>query len=143
MAKRLPTLFASIAKKKEPIDVVSSGQGRAIDSANLYGAALAQTDPDLTSLIGTTRTDKDLLYFHKADGGAAYRAYIANDQRLATTLKTLTDQPKTHRAARDVLKKLFTLKRSWTGSRRASSRRSAPTSRPPPPSTTCTPSPPR
>ncbi len=39
MAKRLPTLFASIAKKKEPIDVVSSGQGRAIDSANaLYGA---------------------------------------------------------------------------------------------------------
>ncbi|MER7929584.1 histidine-type phosphatase [Streptomyces sp. NPDC096057] len=108
MAKRLPALFASIAKKKETIDVVSSGQGRAVDSANLYGAALAQTDPDLGSLIGTTRTDKDLLYFHKADGGAAYRDYIANDQRLATTLKTLTDQPRTHRAARDVLRKLFT-----------------------------------
>ncbi|MFI6550062.1 histidine-type phosphatase [Streptomyces prunicolor] len=107
MAKRLPTLFASIAKNKEPIDVVSSGQGRAVDSANLYGAALAQTDPGLTSLIGTTRTDKDLLYFHKADGGAAYRDYIANDKRLATTLTSVTDQPKTHRAARDVLKKLF------------------------------------
>ncbi|MET7482977.1 histidine-type phosphatase [Streptomyces sp. NPDC005538] len=107
MAKRLPTLFASIAKNKEPIDVVSSGQGRAVDSANLYGAALAQTDPDLTSLIGATRTDKDLLYFHKADGGAAYRDYIAGDQRLATTLKTITDQPRTHSAARDVLKKLF------------------------------------
>ena len=107
MEKRLPSLFATIAKNKEPIDVVSSGQGRAVDSANLYGAALAQTDPDLTSLIGTTRTDKDLLYFHKAAGGAAYRDYIANDQRLATTLTSVTDQPKTHRAARDVLKKLF------------------------------------
>ncbi|WP_427921850.1 histidine-type phosphatase [Streptomyces sp. cg40] len=107
MAKRLPSLFASIAKNKEPIDVVSSGQGRAVDSANLYGAALAQADPDLTSLIGSTRTDKDLLYFHKAAGGAAYRDYIANDQRLATTLTSITDQPKTHRAARDVLRKLF------------------------------------
>ncbi len=107
MEKRLPSLFASIAKNKEPIDVVSSGQGRAIDSANLYGAALAQTDPDLTSLIGATRTDKDLLYFHKAAGGAAYRDYIANDKRLAATLTAVTDQPKTHRAARDVLKKLF------------------------------------
>jgi hypothetical protein len=107
MEKRLPSLFATIAKDKEPIDVVSSGQGRAVDSANLYGAALAQTDPDLASLIGATRTDKDLLYFHKAAGGAAYRDYIANDQRLATTLTSITDQPKTHRAARDVLKKLF------------------------------------
>ncbi|MGW3105597.1 histidine-type phosphatase [Streptomyces sp. NPDC001100] len=107
MAKRLPTLFASIAKNKEPIDVVSSGQGRAVDSANLYGAALAQTDPGLISLIGATRTDKDLLYFHKAAGGAAYRDYIANDQRLATTLTAVTDQPKTHRAARGVLRKLF------------------------------------
>lgn len=107
MEKRLPSLFASIAKNKEPIDVVSSGQGRAIDSANLYGAALAETDPDLTSLIGTTRTDKDLLYFHKAAGGAAYRDYIANDKRLAATLTAVTDQPKTHRAARDVLRKLF------------------------------------
>jgi hypothetical protein len=107
MAKRLPTLFATIAKDKEPVDVVSSGQGRAVDSANLYGAALAQTAPGLTPLIGATRTDKDLLYFHKAAGGAAYREYIADDQRLATTLRTVTDQPKTHRAARDVLKKLF------------------------------------
>ncbi|MEV0736164.1 histidine-type phosphatase [Streptomyces sp. NPDC050549] len=107
MAKRLPTLFASIAKDKEPIDVVSSGQGRAVDSANLYGAALAQADPDLTSLIGATRTDKDLLYFHKAAGGAAYRDYIANDKRLADTLTAVTDQPKTHHAARDVLRKLF------------------------------------
>ncbi|MEV7000277.1 histidine-type phosphatase [Streptomyces sp. NPDC093982] len=107
MEQRLPGLFKQIAGAKEKIDVVSSGQGRAVDSANLYAAALADTDSALKPLIGSTRTDVDLLYFHKAAGGAAYRDYIANDQRLASTLKSLTDQPTTHRAARDVLKKLF------------------------------------
>ncbi|GAA4086399.1 histidine-type phosphatase [Streptomyces shaanxiensis] len=107
MQQRLPGLFQRIAGDKEKIDVVSSGQGRAVDSANLYAAALAGTDPALKPLIGPTRTDVDLLYFHKAAGGAAYRDYIANDQRLASTLKSITGQPTTHRAARDVLKKLF------------------------------------
>ncbi|MER7373867.1 histidine-type phosphatase [Streptomyces lanatus] len=107
MAKRLPGLFRKIAGDKEKIDVVSSGQGRAVDSANLYAAGLAGADPALKPLIGPTRTDVDLLYFHKAAGGAAYRDYLANDQRLASTLKSITDQPTTHRAARDVLKKLF------------------------------------
>lgn len=107
MEKRLPGLFRRIAGDREKIDVVSSGQGRAVDSANLYAAGLAEADPDLKPLIGPTRTDVDLLYFHKAAGGAAYRDYIANDQRLASTLKSLTDQPATHRAARGVLKKLF------------------------------------
>ncbi|MFI9175522.1 histidine-type phosphatase [Streptomyces lincolnensis] len=107
MERRLPGLFRRIAADKEKIDVVSSGQGRAVDSANLYAGALAATDPALKPLIGPTRTDVDLLYFHKAAGGAAYRDYLANDQRLASTLKSITDRPATHRAARDVLKKLF------------------------------------
>lgn len=107
LAQRLPGLFATIAKKNEKIDVVSSGQGRAVDSANIYAGTLAEKDPELRPLIGATRTDVDLLYFHKAAGGKAYRDYIANDQRLATTLKTITDQPRTHGAARSVLKKLF------------------------------------
>ncbi|MFG2556923.1 histidine-type phosphatase [Streptomyces sp. NPDC048581] len=107
MEQRLPGLFQRIAGAKEKIDVISSGQGRAVDSANLYAAALADTEPALKPLIGSTRTDVDLLYFHKAAAGAAYRDYIAGDQRLASTLKSITDQPTTHRAARDVLKKLF------------------------------------
>ncbi|MFF3844337.1 histidine-type phosphatase [Streptomyces sp. NPDC002328] len=107
MAKRLPSLFAGIARDGEKIDVVSSGQGRAVDSADLFTAGLAATDPALRPLIGATRTDKDLLYFHKAAGGAAYRDYLANDQRLASTLKSITDQPKTHEAARGVLRRLF------------------------------------
>lgn len=107
MERRLPGLFRKIAADKEKIDVVSSGQGRAVDSANLYAGALAATDPALKPLIGPTRTDVDLLYFHKAAGGAAYRDYLANDQRLASTLKSISDRPATHRAARDVLRKLF------------------------------------
>lgn len=107
MERRLPGLFARIGKDQERIDVVSSGQGRAVDSGNLYAGALADADPALKPLIGPTRTDVDRLYFHKAAGGAAYRDYIDNDQRLADTLTSIKDQPTTHRAARDVLGKLF------------------------------------
>ncbi|HEY8979123.1 MAG TPA: histidine-type phosphatase [Streptomyces sp.] len=107
MAARVPSLFADIAAKGKKIDVVSSGQGRAIDSADEYAGELAAKDPALKPLIGATRTDKDLLYFHKSAGGKAYRDYIANDQRLAATLKSLTDQPKTGQAATSVLRGLF------------------------------------
>lgn len=106
-AERLPSLFSKIAADGEKIDVVSSGQGRAVDSANIYASGLTDTDPALRPLVGATRTDKDLLYFHKAAGGAAYRDYIANDQRLASTLASITDQPKTHQAATSVLRRLF------------------------------------
>ncbi|MFF7751314.1 histidine-type phosphatase [Streptomyces sp. NPDC007971] len=105
--QRLPSLFGRIAADGEKIDVVSSGQGRAVDSGTAFTDALTDADPALKPLIGPARTDKDLLYFHKAAGGAAYRDYIAHDQRLADTLKSITDQPRTHRAARTVLSRLF------------------------------------
>ena len=106
-AHRLPSLFAAIAGKGERIDVVSSGQGRAVDSAKEFTDSLAAADPALKPLIGPTRTDKDLLYFHKAAGGAAYRDYIENDQRLKDTLSGVTGQPRTERAARGVLRRIF------------------------------------
>ncbi|MGW1163929.1 histidine-type phosphatase [Streptomyces sp. NPDC002550] len=106
--QRLPTLFTKIAEEGEKIDVVSSGQGRAVHSAGEYTGALAAADPALKPLIGPTRTDKDLLYFHKAAGGAAYRDYLANDQRLKDTLNAITDQPRTREAARGVLRGIFT-----------------------------------
>ncbi|MEU6771352.1 histidine-type phosphatase [Streptomyces sp. NPDC046759] len=107
LERRLPTLFAQIADRGERIDVVSSGQGRAVDSAGEFTGALAAADPALKPLIGPTRTDKDLLYFHKAAGGAAYRDYIANDQRLKDTLNSIEDQPRTHEAAHGVLRRIF------------------------------------
>lgn len=108
MERRLPSLFTRIAADGEKIDVVSSGQGRAVDSGNLFADALADTAPPLKPLIGPARTDKDLLYFHKAAGGAAYRDYIVHDQRLKDTLNGITDQPRTHEAARRVLRGIFT-----------------------------------
>ncbi|MFF1279384.1 histidine-type phosphatase [Streptomyces sp. NPDC058299] len=108
MEKRLPSLFAKIARDGEKIDVVSSGQGRAVDSGNVFAGALADADPELKPLIGPTRTDKDLLYFHKAAGGAAYRDYLAGDQRLKDTLNGITGQDRTRQAAVSVLRKIFT-----------------------------------
>ncbi|MEU0252793.1 histidine-type phosphatase [Streptomyces sp. NPDC006184] len=108
MEKRLPSLFAKIARDGEKIDVVSSGQGRAVDSGNVFAGALADADPELKPLIGPTRTDKDLLYFHKAAGGAAYRDYLAGDQRLKDTLNGITGQDRTRQAAASVLRKIFT-----------------------------------
>ncbi|MEU5303105.1 histidine-type phosphatase [Streptomyces noursei] len=107
MAQRLPQLFDTIVKNGESIDVVSSGQGRAVDSGSVFTDALTQADPALKPLVGPARTDKDLLYFHKSAGGAAYRKWLADDQRLASTLKDLTDRPATRAAARRVLEKIF------------------------------------
>ncbi|CAM5485381.1 MULTISPECIES: histidine-type phosphatase [Streptomyces] len=105
--RRLPALFKEIADDGERIDVVSSGQGRAVDSGTAFTDALAEADPALEPLIGPARTDKDLLYFHKAAGGAAYRDYIAGDQRLKDTLGRITGRPRTRQAARGVLRKIF------------------------------------
>lgn len=107
LEKRLPGLFEQIAENSEPINVVNSGKDRAVDSGNLFAEALAENDPALAPLITPARTDADLLYFHKSAGGAEYRDYVENDERLAATLDTITDQPASHTAARNVLKKIF------------------------------------
>ncbi|MEU9152414.1 histidine-type phosphatase [Streptomyces sp. NPDC048417] len=39
LEKRLPSLFSSIAENGEKIDVVSSGQGRAVDSGTVFATA--------------------------------------------------------------------------------------------------------
>ncbi|MET7646440.1 histidine-type phosphatase [Streptomyces sp. NPDC005426] len=107
LEKRLPGLFRQIAENSEQINVVNSGKDRAVDSGNLFAEALAENDPALAPLITPARTDADLLYFHKSAGGAAYRDYIENDERLAATLDGITDQPASHTAARNVLRKIF------------------------------------
>nr|WSW68954.1 histidine phosphatase family protein [Streptomyces sp. NBC_00995] len=107
LRKRLPGLFAQIAENSERIDVVNSGKDRAVDSGNLFAEALAENDPALAPLITPARTDADLLYFHKSAGGAEYRDYVENDERLAATLHTITDRPASHAAARSVLGRIF------------------------------------
>ncbi|MFG2936014.1 histidine-type phosphatase [Streptomyces sp. NPDC048282] len=107
LEKRLPSLFSSIAANGEKIDVVSSGQGRAVDSGTAFSTALTDADPALKASLGTARVDKNLLYFHKSSGGADYQKWLASDERLAATLESITDQPASHRAAARVLGKIF------------------------------------
>ncbi|MEU7058597.1 histidine-type phosphatase [Streptomyces sp. NPDC046197] len=107
LEQRLPGLFRTVAANGEGIDVVSSGQERAVDSGTVFTTALTDSYPALKPLVGPARVDKDLLYFHKSAGGAAYRKWLATDRRLADTVKAVTDQPATHRAARRVLGRLF------------------------------------
>ncbi|MET9118243.1 histidine-type phosphatase [Streptomyces longwoodensis] len=107
LEQRLPGLFQRIAENGEPIDVVTSGEARAVASGTVFTGALASGDPALAPLIRPARSDRDLLYFHKSAGGAAYRDYVDHDQRLATTLKDITEQPATAPAARRVLERIF------------------------------------
>ncbi|MEU5311854.1 histidine-type phosphatase [Streptomyces sp. NPDC021562] len=107
LTKRLPSLLASIAENGEKIDVVTSGQGRAVDSGTVFATALTDADPALKSAFGPARVDKNLLYFHKSSGGADYQKWLATDERLAATLKSVTDQPASHRAAARVLGRIF------------------------------------
>ncbi|MEV5957205.1 histidine-type phosphatase [Streptomyces sp. NPDC051987] len=107
LEERLPSLFSSVAANGEKIDVVSSGQGRAVDSGTVFSTALTDADPALKSSFGAARVDKNLLYFHKSAGGVDYQKWLASDRRLASTLKSVTDQPASHRAAARVLGRIF------------------------------------
>ncbi|WP_285585167.1 histidine-type phosphatase, partial [Actinoallomurus iriomotensis] len=108
LRERLPELFGTIAAGSERIEVVNSGKGRAVESGNVFAAALAASDPTLKPLIGPARTDPDLLYFHKTAGGADYRAYLTGDERLAARLREIQEQPAIRDAARGILLKIFT-----------------------------------
>jgi hypothetical protein len=107
MEKRLPTLFQAIATKQEPIEVVTSGVTRAIDSSNAFTGALKAGDPAIASLIQAPVTNKDLLYFHKQPQNADYQAYLDSDPELAATLAAIDGKPQTAAAATDVVSRLF------------------------------------
>jgi hypothetical protein len=106
-AARLPGLFASAARGKGVlVDVSSSSQQRAHDSADAYVAGLERAVPGLSHVVGATTTDDATLYFHKSD--AAYKAYLKDDARIGEAEDAATDQPRTHAVARAALERSFT-----------------------------------
>ncbi|MGV9268275.1 histidine-type phosphatase [Kitasatospora sp. NPDC003701] len=114
MEQRLPGLFHRIADGagdpagRDRIDVVSSGQPRAVDSGTEFTKGLLEGDPALAKAVDPARTDTDLLYFHKSAVNKDYTDYVKKDQRLAATLAAVRDQPRSHEAARHVLERTFT-----------------------------------
>ncbi|MFI8082077.1 histidine-type phosphatase [Kitasatospora sp. NPDC086009] len=114
MEQRLPGLFRRIAAGADNpagpdrIDVVSSGQPRAVDSGTEFTKGLLAGEPALAKAVDPARTDTDLLYFHKSAVNKDYTDYVKKDPRLAATLAAVRDQPRSHRAARKVLERIFT-----------------------------------
>jgi len=105
-AARLPGLFATAARGDGVlVDVSSSSQQRAHDSADAYVAGLEAAVPGLSRVVGPTTTDDATLYFHKSD--AAYKAYL-KDARIGAAEQEATDQPRTHAVARAALERSFT-----------------------------------
>jgi len=104
MVKRLPGLFDG---KHGGVDVVAASQERTVDSADQYVAGLEAASPRITPLVGATRTDDDLLYFHKAKANADYTAYTKSAQ-VADAEAKATDQPQTYRLATAALERSFT-----------------------------------
>ena len=114
MEERLPGLFRRIAADAgDPagtnrIDVVSSGQQRAIESGTEFVKGLVDEQPAVAPAVNAARTDPATLYFHKSAVNKDYTDYVKKDQRLAATLAAVRDQPRTHAAARRVLERTFT-----------------------------------
>ncbi|MCT9089830.1 histidine phosphatase family protein [Streptomyces sp. ASQP_92] len=107
MERRLPSLFARIAARHEPVVVETSGVPRAVASADAFTAGLVAGDPALADLIGSPVTDKDLLYFHKQPQNADYQAYVKSDPQLAEVLTRIDGDPRTAEAAHRVVVRLF------------------------------------
>jgi hypothetical protein len=72
MYDRLPSLFngasstAAAGETAQRIEVVAASQERTVDSASAFVTGLEAADPGLTPVIGSTETNNNLLYFHKA-----------------------------------------------------------------------------
>ncbi|MER7579667.1 histidine-type phosphatase [Kitasatospora sp. NPDC097691] len=106
LEQRLPSLFAGIAARHEPIVVETSGVPRAVASADAFTGALASGDPALAGLIKAPVTDKNLLYFYKQPQNADYQAYVKSDPQLAEVLAGIDGDPRTAEAAYRVVARL-------------------------------------
>lgn len=111
MEQRLPGVFAAAARRpgtSSRIEVLSSSQPRAIQSANEFVAGLEQLRPGLAATISPDKPDDNLLYFHKAKINADYQSYVKNDPRVASAEATVRNDPRTAAAARLLLERSFT-----------------------------------
>jgi len=105
-AARLPGLLASAARGDGVlVDVSSSSQQRAHDSAAAYVAGLEGAVPGLARVVGPITTDDATLYFHKTDPD--YTAYLKHDPRIGAAEDQAVDQPRTHAVARAALERSF------------------------------------
>ncbi len=104
---RLPDLFASAVTDGRRIAVLTSGEGRAVDSAAAVVASLQTGLPALGPLIDPPITDRNLLYFHEAPQNADYQEWLAHDPTLRAKLDAIHDSAYSRLHARRLLVRLF------------------------------------
>lgn len=129
MLQRLPSHWQSVEKQADrKIAVVSSGKGRAVDSAGFFVEGLETARPALASALNTPaiEVDRFTLYFHKLDAALdaagdpgdprhqilrysqEYRNYLKKDAEMRALLAQLKQAPEVKAAARVLLGRLFT-----------------------------------
>ncbi len=125
MLAREPALWKKVGDERtRSVVVVSSGVGRAVDSAGYFVQSLEATQPDLTPLVQPAETNRYLLYFHDLDAtkdrvtdplspyfetyqnSLAYQAYLKSADFTAKK-QALAKAPAAEAAGRIVLERLF------------------------------------
>ncbi|MBM7389554.1 hypothetical protein JOE37_002548 [Clavibacter michiganensis] len=108
VVERLPSLFAGIDAGSDTVALESSGEARATASGKAFAEGLRTADPLLAShLPKDIAKDPDTLYFHKSDANADYQAY-EDGPAVTAAVDAITDQPRSHEAARHLLERLYT-----------------------------------
>lgn len=127
---RLPALFNGLTARQ--IEILNSGQDRAVDSSQFFAGSLGSTLPAISALISSPTTNRFQLYFHKlktstdpvTDTGSVnyatlsasldYQAFAAATDaagygtEVANKIAAAKALPELKLAARAVLSRLFT-----------------------------------
>ena len=129
LASRQAALFASAGTRQ--IQIMNSGQDRAVDSSQFFAASLAATLPAIASNVTAPVVDRYQLYFHKLKSSDAvtdttstnyavyqaslgYQAFAAATDstgygtEVASKIATVRASADVTTAARTVLERLFT-----------------------------------
>ncbi|OUE24413.1 histidine-type phosphatase [Clavibacter michiganensis] len=105
--ERLPSLFADVDAGSDRVALESSGEARATASGKAFAEGLRTADPLLAShLPADIAKDPGTLYFHKSDANADYQAY-EDGPAVTAAVDAITDQPRSHQAARHLLERLY------------------------------------
>lgn len=108
LLQRLPGLFQQASQSGRHIRIVTSGKGRAVDSAKNFAASLASHAPSLAPLIDPPLVDTSLLYFFKLN--KAYQEWLAHNPTLQAKLTQIDYSDRSHQEARAMLGPSF-----WNG----------------------------
>jgi len=105
---RLPDLFHNAVSTGRRIVIVNSGKDRAVDSSKEFAASLAAHMEALAPFIDAPVSNLNLLYFFAEN--EKYQDWLANDPTLSAKLDQIFYSERSHREARQMLRRSFKAK---------------------------------